>query len=178
MIAAFDVHYPPQGPARAAAVLFANYYAPAPDSIRSCLAAVPADYVPGSFYKRELPCILALLDTFEDMPAEMIIDGYVRLGARPGLGQYVYKALNGRIPVIGVAKSAFAGVTAEKILRGGSKRPLHITAAGMPVATAARHISRMHGPYRIPTLLRLVDQIARGTEGLPPSLSSRIRHFR
>lgn len=161
MIAAFDVHYPAQGRARAAAVLFAQYDAAAPDRIMSRLIPEPAGYTPGAFYKRELPCILRLLDHFEQMPAEMIIDGYVWLGAKPGLGQHLFEALDGRIPVIGVAKSAFAGAAAQKVLRGGSQRPLYITAAGMSAETAARNINRMHGPHRMPTLLTRVDQAAR-----------------
>lgn len=161
MIAAFDVHYPAQGRARAAAVLFADYGAPAPDRILIRLISAPAVYVPGSFYKRELPCILALLDQFEQMPVEMIIDGYAWLGARPGLGHHLFETLEGRIPVVGVAKTAFAGAAAEKVFRGGSRRPLYITAAGKSAATAAGNIGRMNGPHRIPTLLGLVDQIAR-----------------
>jgi deoxyribonuclease V len=166
IIAAFDVHYPAQGRARAAAALFADFSAAAPDKTFSLLVPEPEDYIPGAFYKRELPCILALMDQFENMPSEVIIDGYVWLGAKPGLGQYLFEALDCRIPVIGVAKSAFAGAAAVKIFRGGSRRPLYITAAGMPAETAARNISRMHGPHRIPTLLRQVDLIARGKAGI------------
>ena len=121
----------------------------------------PASYVPGSFYKRELPCILALLDKLKQIPVEMIIDGYVWLGARSGLGQHLFEALGCRIPVIGVAKSAFPGAAAEKIYRGTSRRPLYITAAGVPIGIAAGNISRMHGPHRIPNLLKQVDQISK-----------------
>jgi deoxyribonuclease V len=162
MIAAFDVHYPAQGPARAAAVLFTDYSDPVPDRILSRLISEPAGYIPGAFYKRELPCILALLDQFEQMPAEMIIDGYVQLGAKPGLGRYLFEALGCRIPVIGVAKSAFTGAASEKVFRGGSRRPLYVTASGTPAETAARSVRRMHGPHRIPTLLKHVDRVARG----------------
>ena len=161
-ISAVDVHYPGDGRAQVAAVFFADYRAQAPDKILTRLIAEPADYVPGTFYKRELPCILAVLDQLDPLPVEIIIDGYVCLGAKPGLGQHLFEALGRRIPVIGVAKSAFASAHAEKVFRGGSRRPLYITAAGMPDAAAARNISRMHGPHRIPTLLRQVDQIARG----------------
>jgi len=162
MIAAVDVHYHGNGRAQAAAVLFADYNACTPRRILSRLMAEPTGYVPGAFFQRELPCILALLDQLDRMPVEMVIYGYVKLGARPGLGQHLFEALGRGIPVIGVAKSAFTGATAEKVFHGRSQRPLFITAAGMPDAAAARNISQMHGPYRIPTLLRLVDQIARG----------------
>jgi len=163
MIAAFDVHYSSQGPARAAAVLFSAWEAAAPEVILSRRVPKPAEYIPGAFYKRELPCLLALLDRFETPPSVMIIDGYVRMGIRPGLGQHLFEALEGRIPVIGVAKSGFPGAAAQSLFRGGSRRPLYITAAGMQFHTAAAHIARMHGPYRMPTLLRQVDRIARGS---------------
>lgn len=163
MIAAFDVHYPSQGPARAAAVLFCAWEAAEPEAILSLPVPEPADYIPGAFYKRELPCLLALLDRFEAPPSVMIIDGYARMGIRPGLGQHLFEALEGRIPVIGVAKSGFPGATAKTLFRAGSRRPLNITAAGMPLHAAAGNIARMHGPYRMPTLLRQVDRIARGS---------------
>jgi deoxyribonuclease V len=162
VIAAVDVHYPGDGRAQAAAVLFADYCARVPDKIMTRLIAEPADYVPGAFYKRELPCLLAVLDQLNPMPIEIIIDGYVCLSAKPGLGQHLFNATDCRIPVIGVAKSAFAGTDAEKVFRRGSRRPLYITAAGMSAHAAADRIRRMQGPHRIPTLLRQVDQIARG----------------
>lgn len=163
MIAAFDVHYPSQGPARAAAVLFSVWEAAEPEAILSRPVPEPADYMPGAFYKRELPCLLALLDRFEALPSVMIVDGYARMGFRPGLGLHLFEALEGRIPVIGVAKSGFPGAAAKSLFRGGSRRPLYITAAGMPLPTAAGNIARMHGPYRTPTLLRQVDRIARAS---------------
>lgn len=162
MIAAVDVHYPARGRARAAAVLFSDYAAAAPERILSRRIPAPADYVSGAFYKRELPCILALLEDFEQMPTAMIIDGYAWLGRKPGLGQHLFAALAGSIPVIGVAKSAFAGAAAQRVFRGGSRQPLYVTASGTSAEAAARDIGRMHGPHRIPTLLGLVDRIARG----------------
>jgi deoxyribonuclease V len=47
------------------------------------------------------------------------------------------------------------------VLRGASTKPLLITAAGMPEAQAAEHVREMHGAFRIPTLLRRVDQLCR-----------------
>lgn len=79
------------------------------------------------------------------------------------LGHYPQKKMEkGRIPVIGVAKSGFPVAAVKSLFRGGSRRPLSITAAGMPLHTAAGHIARMHGPYRMPTLLRQLDRIAPG----------------
>jgi deoxyribonuclease V len=120
-------------------------------------------YQSGQFYRRELPCILAVLKSLSELPQAIIIDGYVWLGEQqPGLGAYLYEALERRAAVIGVAKTRFLQAEpVELVLRGRSRSPLYVTAAGMDVAEAARHIRAMHGPYRIPTLLKRVDQLSR-----------------
>lgn len=57
-----------------------------------------------------------------------------------------------------MAKTRYPGATlALELQRGISRAPLYITAAGMDVTEAAQHIAEMHGPYRIPTLLKRVD---------------------
>lgn len=94
-------------------------------------------------------------------PDEMIIDGYVMLGNRPGLGQHLFNYFNGYIPVIGVAKSKFKGSTGTEIFRGGSTRPLYITSSGVNQQMASEKIRAMHGANRIPTLLKRVDSLAR-----------------
>ncbi len=162
MIAAFDVHYFPDGKASAAAVLFRHY-----SDATACLTyTVPVDavfrYVPGQFYRRELPCILRLLHEFQEVPAEMIVDGYLMLAGRPGLGRHLFESLGGKVPVIGVAKSEYRGSTRVEVLRGRSKRPLYVTSAGMDPVDAAERIRSMHGTARIPTLLKYVDRLARG----------------
>lgn len=120
-------------------------------------------YKPGSFYLRELPCLLKLLARLEK-PDIIIIDGYVWLdsGGRPGLGAYLFHTLDQKTPVIGVAKSVFGkAIHAIPVLRGLSKRPIFITAAGIDPSLAAEKIRLMHGPNRIPTLLKRVDQLCR-----------------
>lgn len=161
MIAAFDVHYPREGPASAAAVLFTDYDDPKPEAIYSTLLPAAADYVPGRFYKRELPCILSLIQQMSRLPAEMIVDGYVMLGDKPGLGQHLFETFQGTIPVIGVAKSRFKGSSGMEVFRGRSRRPLCITSAGLQPQAACSRIRIMHGAYRIPTLLKRVDALAR-----------------
>lgn len=121
-----------------------------------------ADYVPGQFYKRELPCILSLLQQVPIAKLDaIIIDGYVYLDDEqmPGLGGYLYNALQGDIPVIGVAKSNFATLNKLKLrlLRGNSANPLYITAVGVSLRAAGQYITDMAGPYRIPTLLKTLD---------------------
>lgn len=161
MFAAFDVHYFKKDAAFAAAVLFADYAAFEPVSEYTLHITGIAGYTPGAFYRRELPCIQKLLNRIEEKPVEIIIDGYAMLGNRPGLGKHLFDSLYGEIPVIGVAKSKFEGVPGVEIFRGGSGRPLYVTAVGMNLKTAAEKIKLMHGPHRIPTLLKHVDLLAR-----------------
>jgi len=125
-------------------------------------------YVPGEFYKRELPCILSLYNKLP--PAEIeaiIVDGFVYLDddKKPGLGAHLYKALGEKIPVIGVAKTNFAGIEKDKlpVLRGDSVKPLYITAAGIDTALAAGYIKDMKGDFRIPTLLKALDGLTKNS---------------
>ena len=167
MIACFDVHYLADGRAAAAAVLFAAYSDARPAAEYTCLVAAPvADYVPGRFYRRELPCILTLLEQIVVPLEEIIVDGYVMLGdGQPGLGQRLFAAIGGGIAVIGVAKSRFKGASGAEVLRGRSLRPLYVTAAGLAEAQAAERIRGMHGAHRLPTLLKRVDLLAKEKSG-------------
>jgi deoxyribonuclease V len=173
MIACVDVDYREAG-AIAACVCFQSWSddTPASESVIQISDVEP--YQSGQFYRRELPGILAVLKSLPDLPQVIVIDGYVWLGDRqPGLGAHLYEALERRVAVIGVAKTRFARAepTAE-VLRGRSRSPLYVTAAGMGVAEAAGHIRAMHGPYRIPTLLKRVDQLSRGRR-LPNAVPDR-----
>lgn len=160
-MAAFDVHYREDGVASAAAVCFHDFADAAYSKAYHHILPVPGSYVPGAFFRRELPCILALLERIEIPLKVLLIDGYVRLDARPGLGQHLFEACAGRCAVIGVAKSRYRGAQGAAVHRGGSRRPLYVTAAGIDLESACRAIRRMHGPHRIPTLLRQVDRLAR-----------------
>ena len=122
------------------------------------------DYEPGQFYVRELPCIQAVLAELDGQPGLVVIDGYAWLDEHdtPGLGAHLHDALHRQIPVIGVAKNPFRQTAhAATLYRGGSKRPLFVTAAGVPTAEAADKIGAMHGRYRIPSMLRRADQLSR-----------------
>jgi deoxyribonuclease V len=121
-----------------------------------------APYQPGELYRRELPCVLAVLER-GPVPEVVVVDGYVWLGPeRPGLGAHLYRALGERTAVVGVAKSRFVSATdAVLVHRGDSRSPLYVTAAGVSAEEAAGWVARMHGPYRVPTMLKRVDQLAR-----------------
>lgn len=120
---------------------------------------VPAPYEPGSFYKRELPCLLLLIQQVPSVDV-LIIDGYVDLQDRKGLGRYLYEATG--TPVVGVAKTVFHGHSGVvEVLRGESARPLFVSAAGVDLNQAASGVRAMSGPFRIPTLLKRVDALSR-----------------
>ena len=94
----------------------------------------------------------------------IVIDGYVWLGddQAPGLGAHLHRAIGGRSAVIGVAKTRFLSARpVEEVHRGSSRVPLYVTAVGLDLSESARCIREMHGPYRIPTLLKRVDRLCR-----------------
>jgi deoxyribonuclease V len=161
--ACFDVDYR-KNEAVAACVLFRSWTDEHSSEEWTELLHPVEAYEPGQFYRRELPCLLAVLRRTSHPLETVVIDGYVWLkdADRPGLGAHLYEALGRSVAVVGVAKTHFATATAEPVLRGRSRKPLFVTAAGMDRAEAAQHIQRMHGPYRVPTLLRRVDQLCRG----------------
>lgn len=122
------------------------------------------DYESGQFYKRELPCIQALLAQITEHVDMIIIDGYVYLGneQKAGLGQYLYETLVNKVPVIGVAKNQFKGTPKDcEILRGNSIQPLYISAIGVELEHAKQNVKNMYGKYRIPKLLKEVDRLSR-----------------
>ena len=164
MKACLDVDYRDEG-AVAACVAFAEWADAAPAlEVVERIAAV-AEYEPGAFYKRELPCLLAVLAQLPERPSLVVVDGYVWLEdeSRPGLGARLFDALGGTVPVVGVAKTRFASCrVAVPVVRGESAtRPLWVTAAGMDVHEAAEAVKGMHGPHRLPTLLKRVDSLCR-----------------
>ena len=163
MLLAVDVHY--RAPAaQVSGVAFSHWTDAKPERIYHCAVDKVQDYEPGKFYLRELPCILRLLDAHDLAPMTIIIDGYVYLGeaSRPGLGMHLYSQLQGRVPVIGVAKSRFKGTPAStEIRRGRSTSPLFVTSVGVELETAKRNILAMHGRHRLPDLLRIADRACR-----------------
>lgn len=165
MIAFVDVDYR-QDEAAAACVLSADWNdeVAARELVERISGVEP--YVPGQFYKRELPCLLAVLARAGEPFDVVVIDGYVWLTdeRQPGLGGHLYEALGKKVPVVGVAKTQFRSARRSvAVVRGeSSTKPLFVTAAGMEVEDAAARVRGMHGPHRMPTLLRRVDALCRG----------------
>lgn len=161
MILAFDTYYF-DNRAKTVCLSFDDWDATHPAAFYTEIHEGIAEYVPGQFYKRELPCILSLLQQVSLVDVEaIIVDGYVYLDdeQKPGLGYYLHEALQHNIPVIGVAKSNFTTLNKFKLplLRGDSANPLFITSVGTELQIAADNIAAMAGPYRIPALLKMLD---------------------
>lgn len=165
MIVCLDVQYAALS-ANAAALLFTSWTDASAARVLTLMVAPIQPYESGAFYKRELPCLLAILKTISEPLEVIVIDGYVHLDfqMQPGLGARLYAALGGQIPVIGVAKTEFAGAPSAAVLRGQSKRALFVSSIGTDLSAAASDIARMHGAHRMPTLLKAVDAAARGSD--------------
>ena len=160
--AAVDVHYPASGGALAALVLARDRTFSQVVEQKTAFVAQVAAYVPGEFFRRELPPLRAVLAGVTGVEL-LVIDGYVHLtpDGKPGLGAFVHAELG--VPVVGVAKTFFATAThAVPVIRGHSARPLYVTAAGLPAGEGAEVIRQMSGRFRIPDALRHVDALARG----------------
>lgn len=166
IVACLDVDYREAG-ARAACVVIDSWTAAKPVAtyVREIEGIQP--YEPGNFYRRELPCLLSVLQLLPERPDVVVVDGYVWLSStdRPGLGAHLHAALDRYTPVVGVAKTAFVGVESSTIViaveRGTSKKPLYVTSVGVDPEVAASWIRSMAGRSRIPDILRATDQLAR-----------------
>lgn len=161
MIACLDVDYRDDGTAKVACLLFEASTDNEP--IESLVAEVNKvePYVSGEFYKRELPCLLMILN---DIKVDLIIiDGFVEFdNQEPALGHHLYYALESPTPVIGVAKNPHKGYeNCHKVYRGDSSKPLWVTSIGFEIEEAKDFIKQMHGKFRFPTLLKLVDSVCR-----------------
>jgi deoxyribonuclease V len=164
MILALDVDYRGRI-ANAAGIIFPSWQDDSPKSEYSIKIENIEDYIPGQFFKRELPCLTKLIDIVNEEISVILVDGYVWLNNeyKPGLGAYLFDKYQQRVPVIGVAKRNFhsSGENCRQILRGRSQSPLYITSAGIELNDAANLIFNMAGDNRIPLLLKRVDSLCR-----------------
>lgn len=121
------------------------------------------DYVPGQFYKRELPFILKVFETIKENIGIIIIDSFIWVeGHQKGLGAHLYDSVSCEIPIIGVAKSYLKGCTEYlKVYRGKSINPLYVSAVGIDINYSARLIEELKGDFRIPSILKRVDRLSR-----------------
>ncbi|MEM8974742.1 MAG: endonuclease V, partial [Pseudomonadota bacterium] len=95
MLLAVDVDYKNDSRAVAAGVVFRAWSSGTIEAVVHQDISAVRPYQPGRFFERELPCILALLETYSRPVETIIIDGYVYLGSdrRDGLGACLFDAL-------------------------------------------------------------------------------------
>ena len=165
MILAFDTYYY-DGKAKTVCLEFTEWNQSENFKIHTEIIENVEEYIPGEFYKRELPCILSLLDKIDLNNIEaIVVDGFVYLDdeKKHGLGGRLYEKLDNKIPIIGVAKTNFAAIEKHKrtLLRGDSKKPLYITAIGIELDDAFEKVGSMAGEFRFPTLLKELDRLTK-----------------
>lgn len=165
MILAFDTYYF-DNKAKTVCLEFENWNEDKNFKVHTEIIDNVSEYIPGEFYKRELPCILSLLNQIDLKNIEaIIVDGFVYLDddKKNGLGGHLYEKLNKEIPIIGVAKTNFASIEKDKkaLLRGDSAKPLFITSIGIDLEEAFQKVESMAGEFRMPTLLKELDRLTK-----------------
>lgn len=176
MILALDSYYK-DNICNTSLVVFISIHDDVPYYKDTIYTEVTSEYIPGEFYKRELPGIIKILEKLQKERPDiwksvtiLITDSFITLKTEDkewgGLGYHLKEYLNSigctNKIIYGVAKSNFG--CCEKIsklvYRGKSKTPLYVQSTHKN-NTAAGVIHNMHGEYRIPTMLKLVDQLSR-----------------
>lgn len=164
MILAIDVYYK-NNKAKTVGAFF-NWEDEKPKQIIINTTDIIEEYIPGQFYKRELPCILQLLKKVDLSIIEVIIvDGHVYISNDKtfGLGGHLYQALEKKLPIIGLAKKSFINTdeVSFPIYRGESKVPLYVSVIGYDIEKAILNIKKMKGKFRIPSILKKLDSITK-----------------
>lgn len=164
MLLALDVYYR-ESEARVVGVFF-NWEDKDPIKIVIENVNEVQDYIPGEFYKRELPCLIKVIEKLDLSNIEtIIIDGHIYVDNFEtfGLGGKLYESLNKKIPVIGLAKNSFYSnsMTVKEVFRGISKKPLYVSTIGIDLNLAVEKVKNMYGNYRIPDILKKLDSITK-----------------
>lgn len=168
---AIDSYYYPSHKSYTVGVIFQKWDDAEPLEIISYWTDDFLDYIPGQFYKRELPGILGVLGEINLGEYDTIIlDGYVYLKetentpTHSGLGEHLWEHV-GRdgLSIIGVAKTLYGrcDLITYPVCRGESINPLRISCMGdigTDPKVAGKIIENMAGDFRIPRLLKILDQ--------------------
>ena len=166
MIVAIDVQYDSKNNGFYGLVGFESWTSSVPAFTRTGVKEDCHQYISGQFYKRELPVIQKAMERLDSLPDILVVDGHVDLDeAKPGIGRYLFELYDAAIPIVGVAKNQFGNSEiAIQVTRGKSANPLFVSTAGVKPEQAAKWIREMHGPFRVPKLLKLADRLARAMD--------------
>ena len=153
--------------AQAAAIAFEAW--DAPEATHTYLSQITNIEKPkrGELDLRELPCVMQLLQQHKLAPELIVIDGFVHLDVdeTPGLGQHLFQALGGTVPVIGISKTSRPGLSAQfEVAREEEAKPLIVTCAGMDIGAAKARLRTMHGRKVVPTLMKLAVRLAKNRD--------------
>ncbi len=162
---AVEVHYEGDA-ATIAAVAFDEWQAPEATRTYTSRIAHVEKAARGALDLRAVPFYLQLLREHALAPELIVINGFVHLDAQetPGLGWHLYTALGGRVAIVGVSKTPMPNTPAQfEVAREDETRPLIVTCVGLDLASAKARLRAMHGKRRMPTLLKLVARLAKGT---------------
>lgn len=162
-----------KGLARTAAVEFQEFTDSHETAVHVAESPIASEYIPGEFFKRELPAIMAALqqiglDRVKGECDAIVVDGLYMLGVgHPGLGarlkQHLSETYGIDVEVIGIAKTHFNGCesVAKAVQRGkDAVKPLYVNGSGDRDYAAL--VKSMAGDYRLPYLVKRVDTICRG----------------
>ena len=121
----------------------------------------------GELDLRELPCVMQLLREHSLEPELILLAGFVHLDAdeTPGLGQHLYQALGGKVPIVGASKRSLPGLSVQfEVMREEEAPPLFVTCAGIDIGAAKARLRAMHGRKRVPTLMKLAVRLAKNSD--------------
>lgn len=170
----FDVKYDDEkGVAKVAALEFENFTDTIETNSYTQDCEIYSEYIPGEFYKRELPDIMLLIQNkigickLRTEYDAIIVDGLYMLGKdHPGLGARLKQELlnnyNVDIEVIGIAKSYYKDCeqVAGLVYRGKDAiKPLYVN--GSLQKDYVELVKNMAGEYRLPYLVKQVDKLCR-----------------
>lgn len=137
---------------------------------------IDCEYIPGQFYKRELPCLIELWNNIDEQDKKqistIIVDGFYNIwDGRHGLGHHFYDWLceNGySVEVVGIAKSPCRETSeftlpvfrTEESKKCKCRSALWVNGSNMENDYQSKVLS-MDGKYRIPTMIKAVDKLSR-----------------
>ena len=153
--------------ANAAAVAFDAWDAPEATKTYFTHVAQVGKAVRGELDLRELPCVMQLLAEHKLEPELVLIEGFVYLDAddTPGLGQRLFEALGGKVPVVGLSKKSLPELSSQfEVMREDETPPLIVTSVGLDIGAAKVRVRSMHGRKRVPTLMKLAARLAKNTD--------------
>lgn len=162
LVGVVDVHYRPDESASTALCVYSDATCTnVVQDVRTFRSHV-APYVPGEFFRRELPCVEDAVLASPPLSL-LIIDGYATLDAagRSGLGVHLHQRLG--LPIIGIAKTRYQSAThAIEVARGLGTKPVYVTSCGgLGLHAAAAIVTTMAGSFRLPDAARRADRLAR-----------------